>query len=163
MLPKFLISSPQVLLASTAVPDNNFDSYFGDATSTYGEKEKMIGPFVIIDAFDPHNPFADPVLPPIDETVIKRVGSPDSEHSSPEMSPRHSPGALLTAGADYIDRPFAPVRPSPLKKTFTIEPDEHPVEHRAVRTPLKHREGEEVEVPMSPDSVHSYYGYYEAI
>ncbi|KAI0256435.1 hypothetical protein BJV78DRAFT_1278922 [Lactifluus subvellereus] len=155
MFPKFLISSPQVLLSSTAVPDNDFDSRFGGPTSTYGETEKM-GPPVFIDALDPHNPFADPVLPPIDETVIKRVGSPDSEHSTPETSPRHSPGALSTAGADYIDRSFA-VRPSPLKKTLTIGPGEgYPVENRTGRTSLKHREGEELEVPMSPESVHSY-------
>ncbi|KAI9442654.1 hypothetical protein H4582DRAFT_2073251 [Lactarius indigo] len=33
MIPKFLISGPQALLASTALPDGDFDSYYDDAAS----------------------------------------------------------------------------------------------------------------------------------
>ncbi|KAI0295876.1 hypothetical protein B0F90DRAFT_1637285, partial [Multifurca ochricompacta] len=95
ILPKFLISSPQLLLASTAVPDGEFDNYYSEPVCRYEnvtDPEKSINgpvkhegavPSAIIEALDPRNPFADPVLPPIDETLIKRVNSPDSDHSFP--------------------------------------------------------------------------------
>ena len=61
--------------------------------------------------------------------------------------------------ADYIDRSFTPERPNPLKDELKIDPPgkERQVEVPAVRTPLRHREGEEIEVPMSPESVLQFY------
>jgi hypothetical protein len=138
------------------VPDNDFDSYFGHDTSQYAETEKSRGPPSFIGTFDPKNLFADPVLPLIDEAIIKRMSSPKSVPSSVETSPRLIPGAL--SPGIYVDRPFVTARPSPLKKALKIEPGkEGLVGGPSVRAPPKHREGEEVEVPMSPESVFQYY------
>jgi hypothetical protein len=157
MIPKFLISSPQGLVSSTAVPDSDFDSYFGSRTSEYGDSEKNMGPPAIIDARNLTDPFADPVFNPINENEIKRKGGTDNVRRSAERLPRDIPRALLPGGADYVDRPVAPVRPSPLKMELRTQSSSETLVEGSVREPLQHREGEEMEVPMSPYSILRYY------
>jgi hypothetical protein len=158
IFPKFRISSPQVLISSTAVPDSDFDSHFGNPTSEYGDSEKNMGPPAIIGTRNRTDPFADPAFYPIDENTIKRMDSADTVHSSSKGLPRDIPHALLPRVADYVDRPIAPVRPSRLKMELRTQQSEETLVEGPVRTPLKHREGEALEVPVSPESVLQYYG-----
>jgi hypothetical protein len=157
MLPKFFISGPQIL-SSTAVPDNNFDSYFrylpSRSQSAVTEKNRVLSTVPIIEPLDPKNPFADPVLPRIDETRRSQRDRDrfDRADSVREVSPFRSPSMLSPGFSDYIDRSFAPNLPHPLKDELKIDTgQERRVEVPAVRTPPTHREGEEIEVPMSPD------------
>ncbi len=152
MIPKFLISGPQALLASTALPDGDFDSYYDDAAgqhSWYPHAAEKNG--AIIEAVNPRNPFADPVLPPIDEAVIRRVRSPDSERSSSRASPR----SLSPVAGDYADLPRA-MPPSSLGTQWgPFEPSEAEVdledEPAAQISPAPtHREGERMELPHTP-------------
>jgi len=170
MLPKFLISYPSVVHASTEVAENDFDDYYSESVtehSKYATAEKGGGhpngrgaadPSGIMEGADPRDPFEDPVLPHyIDEAIIKRVHSPDSDaYDSASSSPNHTPGTLSPVTADYVDRSVLPEQPSPQDRAPAQG------ETRAERSlkmpiPLKHREGEAVEVPMSPDSVLMYY------
>jgi hypothetical protein len=165
MLPKFLISSPQTLISSTAVPDKDFDSYYGGPSSRVqsGITEKSEVPSTIIEALDSDNPFVDPVLPPIDETRNRRaLDRSEKADSARDVSSPRSSSALSSGFSDYVDRSFTPKRPNPPKlpkDELKIEPNkERKVDVLLVRTPLSHREGEEIEVPMSPDSMLRFYG-----
>jgi len=161
MLPKFLISSPQTLISSTAVPDKDFDSYYGGSSSRVQSAitEKSEVPSTIIEALDSDNPFVDPVLPPIDETRNRRaLDRSEKGDSVREVSSPRSSSALSSGFSDYVDRSFTPKRPNPPKDELKIEPNkERKVDALLVRTPLSHREGEEIEVPMSPDSMLRFY------
>ncbi|KAH9963805.1 hypothetical protein BC827DRAFT_1266148 [Russula dissimulans] len=171
ILPKFLISRPKVLLTSTAVASNDFDSYYERSVSNYSmstDDEKNLkkghpngrAPAPPPGIIETDNPFWDPVLPPIDEAIVKRVHSPDSEYSSAPPSPHHKPRPLTPVAADYVDRsvlpePSSPQDPLPWPAQDEARLAQGPV--MPVPTPLKHREHEEIEVPTSPDSVLQYY------
>ncbi|KAI9457101.1 hypothetical protein BJY52DRAFT_522120 [Lactarius psammicola] len=160
MIPKFLISNPQVLLASTAVPDGDFDSYYDGAESqhswvNHAAAEKKDGG-AIIEPFDPRNPFADPVLPPIDEAVIRRVRSPDSERSSSRATPR----ALSPVPGDYPDlRAVPPSQGTQRGQRVELSEAETDLvdEPAAQISPAPtHREGERMELPHTPLSARRY-------
>jgi hypothetical protein len=119
VLPRFAISRPKVLLSSTAVASSDFDSYYGEAVTgnTNRDVEKRNDAFLssITETADPRNPFADPVLPPIDESIIRRVDSPDSDYISVDQSPRRAPSTMSFTPTDYfIYRSFLPEPSSPL-------------------------------------------------
>jgi hypothetical protein len=159
MLPKFLISYPSVVHASTEVAETDFDDYYSESVtedSKYANAEKGGGHPNGHGAADPRNPFEDPVLPPIDEAIIKRVHSPDSDaYDSASSSPNHTPGTLSPVAADYVDRSVLPEQPS--LHRAPAQGETRPERIPKMPIPLKHREGEAVEVPMSPDSVLMYY------
>lgn len=72
----------------------------------------------ITESADPRNPFADPVLPRIDESIIRRVGSPDSDYISVDRSSHshRAPRTISFSPTDYyyIDGSFLPEPSSPL-------------------------------------------------
>lgn len=152
IIPKFLISGPQVLLASTAVPDGEFDSYYDDAASGHSRyphaAKKKNG--AVTGAFSSRNPFADPVLPRIDEAMISRARIPDSERSS-------SRRMLSPVAGDYAD-----LRAVPPSRRGPFEPSEAKadlVDELAAQispTP-SHREGEMMALPRTPPSAHRYF------
>jgi hypothetical protein len=118
VLPRF-ISRPKILLSSTAVASSDFIDHYGAAEtksseSTDAEKRNEAILSSITEAADPRNPFADPVLPPIDESIIRRMHSPDSDYNSSDQSPHRIPRALSPIPADYVDRSFLPDPPSPV-------------------------------------------------
>lgn len=125
VLPRFTISRPKTLLSSTAVASSDFDRYYGAAVTT-GENpkrdvEKRNDAFFssISETADPRNPFADPVLPPINESILKRVDSPDSDYISADQSPHPAPRTLSFIPTDYyIDRSFLPEPSSPLDEKY---------------------------------------------
>ncbi|KAH9062413.1 hypothetical protein EDB87DRAFT_300979 [Lactarius vividus] len=149
MIPKFLISNPQALLATTALPDGDFDSYYDDAASQHSwhAVEKNGG---VIEAPDSRsNPFADPVLPPIDEAVIRRVRSPDS---SERGSSRSSPRSMSPVPGDYNAGPRA------IHRSLSREEAELGDESAAQISPAPtHRSGERMELPQTPVSAHRYF------
>jgi len=125
VLPRFTISRPKILLSSTAVASSDFDCYYGEAVTRNprcNDVEKRNNPFLssITEAADPRNPFADPVLPPIDESIIRRVDSPDSDYISVDRSPHRAPRTLSFSPTDYdIDGSFLPEPSSPLDPALT--------------------------------------------
>ena len=132
VLPRFIISRPKILLASTAVASSDFDFHYGDAVTENPESdhdvEKRHNAFLssITETADPRNPFADPVLPPIDESLIRRVGSPDSDYISVDRSSHRAPPVPRTVSISptdntdhYIDRSFLPEPSSPLDSVLT--------------------------------------------
>ena len=125
ILPRFIISRPEILLSSTAVPSSDFDCYFGKAVTKHtrcNDVEKRNNHFLtsFTEDADPRNPLADPVLPTIDESFIRRVGSPDSDFISVDRSPHLAPRALSIPPTDYyIDRSFLPEPSSPLGSELT--------------------------------------------
>jgi hypothetical protein len=133
VLPRFTISRPKLLSATTSVAYNDFDCHYDaavtkNADGTDAEKRNNVILPSITESADPRNPFADPVLPP-DESIIKRVHSPDSDYYiSADQSPHRTPRALSPIPADYIDEsdPLSPLGP-------------------AVQMLFKRRESEEVE------------------
>jgi len=163
MLPKFLISKPKVLLTSTAVASNDFDDYYGSAVAIITDREKGLkknypnsrAPALPPGIIETDDPFSDPVLPPIDEAIVKRVHSPDSEYSSAHSSPHHEPRPLTPVAADYVDRSVLPEPPSPQDPLPVPWPTQD--EGSVMQMALKHREHEEIEVPTSPGSVLQYY------
>jgi len=123
VIPRFTItiSRPKFLYSSTAVAssDFNFDSYYGAAVtmnpkSNFVEKRNDAILSSITETADARNPFADPVLPRIDEPIIKSVHSPDSD-----QSPHRAPQAPSVVPTDYIDRSFLPEPSSPLDLDLT--------------------------------------------
>jgi hypothetical protein len=126
VLPRFMISRPKILLSSTAVASNDFDSHYGNAVIGNPESddvEKRNNAFLssITETADPRNPFADPVLPRVDESIIRRVGSPDSDFISVDR-PFHPapPRPLSFSPTDFfIDRSFLPEPSSPLDSVLT--------------------------------------------
>ena len=129
VLPRFTISRPKALISSTAVAASDFDCYYGEAVTTGRnpkcDVEKRNDAFFssITETADPRNPFADPVLPHINESIIKRVGSPDSDYISADQSPHPAPRRAATALSFiptdyYIDRSFLPEPSSPLDETY---------------------------------------------
>ncbi|KAH9163931.1 hypothetical protein EDB89DRAFT_2078399 [Lactarius sanguifluus] len=157
MIPKFLISNPQALLASTALPDGEFDSYYNDAAGerSWYAAEKNGG---IIEAPDARNPFADPVLPPIDEAMIRRVRSPDS---SERGSSRGSPRSLSPVPGDYNAGPRAvPLSLKMQKGQLERSREEADLgdESAAQISPTPtHRSGERMELPQTPVSALRYF------
>src|SRR5579863_4549529 len=136
MFPKFLISNPKVLSASTDVADGDFEGYSGDAVikqPKHADAElKQIAhqtdygvarpPSVISGMMpDPRDPFVDPV-PSIDEAIIKRVHSPDSEYGSAYPSPHHRPRTLSPVAMDYVDRSLL------AEQAMTSSPDSAPAQ-----------------------------------
>jgi len=124
VLPRFKISRPRILLASTAVPSNDFDCHYGKAviSNPKCDGEKRNDPFLtsITEAADPRNPFADPVLPPIDESIIKHVPSPDTDYISADQSAHRTPRTpSLMPTEYYIDGSFLLEPFSPLDSVFT--------------------------------------------
>jgi hypothetical protein len=116
VLPRFTISRPKIL-SSTAVACNDFDCYYGAAVTKNpkcGDAEKRSDAILssITESADPRNPFADPVLPPIDESIIKRVYSPDSDYNCADQSPHPTPRVLSPMPADYVNRSILPDPPS---------------------------------------------------
>ena len=123
VLPRFTISRPKLLFATT-LPPSDFDCHYGaevikNGDCTDAEKPNNgIWPS-ITESADPRNPFADPVLPP-DESIIKRVHSPDSDYYiSADQSPHRTPRALSPMPADDIDEsilsdPLSPLGPAVL-------------------------------------------------
>lgn len=121
VLPRFTISRPKLLFA-TSVPPIDFDSHYGAAVSKdadFADAEKMnygIWPS-IAESADPRNPFADPVLPP-DESIIKRVHSPDEDYYiSAVQSPHFTARALspIPAGDESgLSDPLSPLGPAVL-------------------------------------------------
>jgi len=99
------------------VASSDFDCYYGAAVTKSpkcSDAEKRNEAILsITESADPRNPFADPVLPPIDESIIKRVHSPDSDYNSADQSPHRTPRALSPMPADYVDKSFLPEPPSP--------------------------------------------------
>jgi hypothetical protein len=127
VLPQFSISRPKTLLSSTAVASSDFDLYYGEAVTTGRNPKRDVernDAFLssITETADPRNPFADPVLPPINESIIRRVDSPDSDYISADQSPHPPPRTLSFSDffpADYyIDTSFLPEPSSPLDKTY---------------------------------------------
>lgn len=121
VLPRFIISRPKVLLASTAVASNDFDNYYGDAVTgnANGDVERRNDDAAFLSSLtetaDPRNPFADPVLPPIDESIIRRADSPDSDYISADQPPTRAPSILSFTPMDYfIYRSFSPEPSNPL-------------------------------------------------
>ena len=117
VLPRF-ISRPKILLSSTAVASSDFVDHYGAAgtkstESTDAEKRNEAILSSITETADPRNPFADPVLPPIDKSIIRRVHSPDSDRISADQSPHHTPRPLSPISADYVDRSILSDPPSP--------------------------------------------------
>jgi len=126
VLPRLTISRPKILLASTAVASSDFDSYYGEAVTgnSKGDVEnlKRNDTFLtsITETADPRNPFADPVLPPIDESIIKRANSPDSDYISADQSPNRAPRTLSFLPTDYyFDGSFLPDPSSPVDSAPT--------------------------------------------
>lgn len=125
VLPRFTISRPKILLASTAVASSDFDSYYGEAVTGNTKRdgvEKRNNAFLssITETADPRNPFADPVLPPIDESIIRRVGSPDSDFISVDRLSNHPPRTVSFSPTDYIIySSFLPDPSSPPESVLT--------------------------------------------
>ncbi len=119
VLPQSTISRPKVLLSSTAVVSSDFGRYYGATVSPEPgfddiEKRNDAIPSSVIETADPRNPFADPVLPPMDESVIRRVRSPDSDYDLADQSHHRIPRALSPMPTDYIDMYFLPEPSSPI-------------------------------------------------
>lgn len=121
VLPRFTISVPKILLASTAVPSSDFDHYYGgDATRSDVEKRNDTNLSSITETADPRNPFADPVLPRIDESIIKHVPSPDTDYISADQSHIRTPRRpSLMPTECYIDVSFLLEPSSPLGSVLT--------------------------------------------
>jgi hypothetical protein len=168
MFPKFLISNPKLLESSTTISgDGDFDDYYSDVATirsmSVGAEKGMNHPDehgVTLSAFfdkgDPLDPFADPVLPPIDEAMIKRVDSPDSGRCSADLPLHDLPDLLSPVAVDDFDPSVLPERRNPLNPAL-VQGEARLQQGPVARMPLKHREGEEIEVPMSPFSVLRYY------
>jgi hypothetical protein len=132
VLPRFIISRPKIL-SSTAVASSDFDCYYGAAVTKNlkcpdEEKRRNEAILSITESADPRNPFADPVLPPIDESIIKRVRSPDSDYRSADQSPHRTHRALSPMPADYVDRsifpdPLGPLDPERAQGESRLEND----------------------------------------
>jgi hypothetical protein len=107
------------------VASSDFDRYYGAAVTTgknpKRDVEKRNDAFFssISETADPRNPFADPVLPPVNESILKRVDSPDSDYISADRSPHPAPRTLSFIPTDYyIDSSFLPEPSSPLDETY---------------------------------------------
>jgi hypothetical protein len=120
VLPLFTISRPKILLASTAVASNDFDWYYGEAVTGNSRRDvvRRNDSFLtsITETADPRNPFADPVLPPIDESIVERVNSPGSDHISADQSPHRT--LSFSPTAYYINWSFFPEPSSPQEPEF---------------------------------------------
>ena len=119
VLPRFTISSPKTLLSTTAVASNDFDCYYGESVTRNpkSDVEKSNDAFSsITETADPRNSFADPVLPRINESITKRVDSPDSDYISADQSSHPAPRMLSMDY--YTDRSFLPELSSSLDETY---------------------------------------------
>lgn len=154
-IPKFLISGPRALIASTAVFDGDFDSYYDDAASERSwnplTAEKKNGAAL----GELGSPFADPVLPPIDEAMIRSTRTPDSERSLSRASPR----APSPISGDYAGMRAVSASLGTQQWPYQVNGAEVDLDDRSAQiSPLPtHREGERMELPQSPLSIHRYY------
>ncbi|KAI0259228.1 hypothetical protein BC834DRAFT_641977 [Gloeopeniophorella convolvens] len=167
IIPKFLISKPELLVASTAFQDGEFDSYYAGAPGAGARDVEKAGrgfgysarvPSVATtEPLDKEDPFADP-LPPTDEALVRRTHSPDSEHSSRDITPSATPGRLTPMPTDYVDIAIDEANHSP--PADYLEAGHARAASSASSIAPSHRNGEELEVPYSPsgESVLKYYG-----
>jgi len=143
IIPKFLISGPRALLSSTDVPDGDFDSYYDDAAWHSHTAEKKNGAII----FERHL-FVGPVLPPMDEAMIKRVRNPDSERSLSRASPR----TLSPTAGDHADlravSPSLGTQRGPSETETEADLEDNP-DAQIFLVPT-HREGEKMELPQTP-------------
>ena len=186
MLPRFLISNPKVLHSSTDVADSDFEPYYGDAKPPkYADAEKKqeahrnehdaaVHSSAISGAMpDPRDPFVDPLPLPNEEeeeereeeeeAIIKRVHSPDSEYGPANQLPHHGLRTLSPVALVYVDRSLMAeqaIASSPARALAQGE-QTRPSEQGPARTQPTHREGEELEVPMSARS--TILRYYEGL
>ena len=178
MFPRFLISNPKVLLSSTDVADSDFEPYYGDTVTKQpkhadaekkqsahrNEHDAALQSSAISGTIpDPRDPFVDPVLLPIDEEeeeegIIKRVHSPDSEYGTANALPHHGLRTLSPVALDYVDRSLMAGSAAP---ALAQGEQTRPSEQGPARTQPTHREGEELEVPMSARS--TILRYYEGL
>jgi hypothetical protein len=179
MYPRFLISNPKNVVASTDVAHSDFERYrVGVVTKrpqhADSEQKQMahqdehgaaLRPSVVSGTVpDLRDPFADPMQTPIEEeTIIKRVHSPDSEYDSAYPSPHHTPRALSPVAMDYVDRTLLAEQAKASSPGPTLAQGEQsrPSEQGPARLQPTHREGEELEVPMSARS--TILRYYEGL
>ena len=108
---------------------NDFDCYYGEAVTKNpkcDDVEKRNNPFPFLSSItetaDPRNPFADPILPPIDESIIRRVGGPDPDYISVDRSSHPVPGTQSLSPGYYLDRSFLPEPSSSLD--YVLSQDE---------------------------------------
>lgn len=170
MLPRFLIISSPTAPASAAAVEKEYDDYYGDAAikqSNYDDVEEgthraALPPCGVAKlAEDPDDYFKYPAFPPNDVTIIKRVHSPDSDPEcfSAYSSPHQTPRSLSPMPMDYVDRSVLSEEAS--SPDSARAQDEARMEHEQDEvelTPPKLRGDEEMEVPMSANSI---FGYYE--
>ena len=90
--------------------------------------------------------------------MIKRVDKPDSARSSAGLPPHELPDMLSLSPVvvDDFGPSVLPERRNPLKPAL-VQKEAGLQQGPLARMPLKHREGKEIEVPMSPFSVLRYY------
>jgi hypothetical protein len=186
MFPRFLISNPKVLHSSTDVADSDFEPYYGEVITKQpkhadaekkqeahrNEHDAALQSSAISGTIpDPRDPFVDPVPLPIEEEeegeeeegIIKRVDSPDSEYGPENPLPHHGLRTRSPVALDYVDRSLMTEQamtgsPAP---AFAQGKQTRPSEQGPARTQPTHREGEELEVPMSARS--TILRYYEGL
>jgi hypothetical protein len=124
------------------VASSDFDCYYGEAVTSNtkcDDVEKRKYPLLsITETADPRNPFADPILPPIDESIIRRAGSPDSDYISVDRSSHPAPrDAQSFPPTDYyLDRSFLP-EPSSLQDSVLSQDETHLEQGPAVQRQFK--------------------------
>jgi len=159
------ISPPRVVLDSTDVGDGDFNGDYRNLetkqsknaneekrTAILNEHRPAFPSSTFIKTVDPQDPFMDPVLFSVDEDTIERAHGPDSEHSSVFPSPHLAPRTPSAVAMDHVDRKVLPEQTRSSVPT-RAQGEARPQQGPAVRKSLKHREGEEIEVPMSPRSI----------
>jgi len=148
VLPKFLISKPSVLLASTTLPDDDFDSYYNDAGSVRPwyppTPPKGKSSTTITEARDPFSDL-EKHQNGDSEAAIRRVHSPDSERSSSRRS--------LSVEGDHAE--LREVSLSPGTSQWPFEAGEF--EGDELADAPTHREGERMALPHTPPSAHRHH------
>jgi hypothetical protein len=89
------------------------------------------------------------VLPPIDEAMIRRVRSPDSERSLSRASPR----SLSPVAGDYAAMRAVSPSPGTPRGSSEVSEAEADLEDKPaaqISPALAHREGERMELPQTP-------------
>ena len=170
IMPKWRISPPRVVSDSTDVGDGDFNGDYRkletkQSKNANGEKRTAhpnehcasLPTSAVIKSADLQDPFMDPVLFSVDEDTIERAHGPDSEHGSVFPSPHLAPRTPSAVAMDHVGRKVLPEQTrssGPTHERGEARPQQGP----AVRKSLKHREGEEIEVPTSPCSILYYDG-----
>ena len=158
MIPKFLISNPRVLLASTTLPDGELDSYYNDPASkrSWHPPAAEVKSDAMTEAHG--DPFSDPAQHPNDVALIRRVHSPDSERSSSRASRRDTSSRTLSlvAGDDAELREVSLTLGIPRWPFDVGEAEAEELAEQVSPAPT-HREGERMELPQTPPSARRYY------